>query len=170
MRIIRFALIASLMANARAAEFNRKADGVADFFITLAVRQEMNNIAYVMFIDRMTGDLPAPENFQGYLRNNFVNRSGYGERDPSRDFWGNQYKLEIRKGFPFVASAGPDHAFGTSDDIRVGFAKYEPDPSQQIAANQITPPPVNQSPPLGPLVVKAVKKLWRSRQILVSQR
>lgn len=51
-----------------------------------------------------------------------LQKVGYGERDATKDFWGNPYRLENTATRIIVRSAGPDGIFGTKDDIVNGYA------------------------------------------------
>jgi hypothetical protein len=82
---------------------------------------EVSNMIQFMEADALEGDFPTPESFESYLRKN--NKSKLPGRDPSVDYWGTPYRLELHDHIITITSAGPDKQFGTGDDVRGSFRK-----------------------------------------------
>ena len=93
---------------------------MVDQFKTPAIQVEMSNICKVIHLDSIDGTIPDtdPEIFAAYIRRNIMAQKSDVTRDFSKDFWGTQYRLEVKNRVATVVSAGPDKSFDTKDDVR----------------------------------------------------
>lgn len=99
---------------------------MVDQFKTPAIQVEMSNICKVIHLDSIDGTIPDtdPEIFAAYIRRNIIAQKNDVTRDFSKDFWGTQYRLEVKNRVATVVSAGPDKAFDTKDDVRASTDLY----------------------------------------------
>jgi hypothetical protein len=90
---------------------------------TVAVQQEVNDIAKMVYLDVVGEHAPKPEEFAAYLKKNMRAANG-GARDTSLDIWGTPYGLvyDTANHVVYVISAGPDKQYNTADDV---YASYQ---------------------------------------------
>lgn len=80
---------------------------------------EIKNIGRSILMYYISNDeVPKPEEFSEWLRENMITVQEGTGRDPAEDVWGTPFKLVIkRKKGVKITSAGPDTLFDTEDDI-----------------------------------------------------
>lgn len=97
-----------------------KIEPVLQYVRTIVVQYEVNQISKLIYMDSIDEEnLPEQPNFAQYIRRQMeVKENSEGlVRDPSKDYWKNDYQLFYKDDKAIVVSMGPDAKLGTPDDI-----------------------------------------------------
>jgi hypothetical protein len=146
MSLARTALASAIIVNVWASPLSQQVKHARDFFVGVAVRQELRDITTMVYVDSFFGEAPKSENFSDYLHRNMIVREANKNRDTAKDFWGTPYRLEADQHSFAIVSAGPDGVFGTNDDIRDGLSSGLDASSAKVIAQNSRPaaPAVSQ--------------------------
>jgi len=102
-----------------AAYFKAAKTAAANAAGTLASIQMQQFMGAIDAQFRETGAYPA--DLPSFLRTNFASEDK--KRDPAKDMWGTEYRLETTANGFIIRSAGPDKKFGTSDDAIAEYSR-----------------------------------------------
>jgi len=90
---------------------------------SVAVKMELQQLAYLVYIDTIDGTVPNPRTFPNFIRRNALITTS--RKDSAKDYWGTYYRFWFTSSQFLIVSAGPDRKFGTEDDIQAGYRRLK---------------------------------------------